>query len=104
LKINTVQIAFTNETQKTNGNSPAGSIRIKCKEYLKMKKIVVAGTGGFIAGHLVNELTEKGYSVRAVDIKPLNEWYQVSDKADNLVLDLRLRENCYKDTIHKCCK
>jgi nucleoside-diphosphate-sugar epimerase len=30
-----------------------------------------------------------------VDIKPLNEWYQVSNEADNLVLDLRLRENCY---------
>jgi nucleoside-diphosphate-sugar epimerase len=60
-----------------------------------MKKIVVAGAGGFIAGHLVKELIKKGHSVRAVDIKPLNEWYQVSNEADNLVLDLRLRENCY---------
>ena len=60
-----------------------------------MKKIIVAGAGGFIAGHLVKELIKKGNSVRAVDIKPLNEWYQVSDEADNLVLDLRLRENCY---------
>lgn len=61
-----------------------------------MKKIVVTGAGGFIAGHLVKELIKKGNSVRAVDLKPLNEWYQVSDEADNLVLDLRLRENCYK--------
>jgi len=61
-----------------------------------MKKIVVAGAGGFIAGHLVKELIKKGQKVRAVDIKPLNEWYQVSNEADNLVLDLRLRENCYK--------
>jgi GDP-D-mannose 3', 5'-epimerase len=61
-----------------------------------MKKIVVAGAGGFIGGHLVKELTEKGNKVRAVDIKPLNEWYQVSGSADNLVLDLRLRENCYR--------
>ena len=61
-----------------------------------MKKIVVAGAGGFIAGHLVKELIKKGHNVRAVDIKPLNEWYQVSNEADNLVLDLRLRENCYK--------
>jgi GDP-D-mannose 3',5'-epimerase len=60
-----------------------------------MNKIVVAGAGGFIAGHLVRELIKKGHIVRAVDIKPLNEWYQVSDKADNLVLDLRLRENCF---------
>ena len=61
-----------------------------------MKKIVVAGAGGFIGGHLVNELVKKGLHVRAVDIKPLNEWYQVSGEADNLVLDLRLRENCYQ--------
>lgn len=61
-----------------------------------MKRIIVAGAGGFIGGHLVKELTKKGNVVRAVDIKPLNEWYQVSGEADNLVLDLRLRENCYQ--------
>lgn len=59
-----------------------------------MKRIVVAGAGGFIGGHLVKELVKKGNKVRAVDIKPLNEWYQISDDADNLVLDLRLKENC----------
>jgi nucleoside-diphosphate-sugar epimerase len=59
-----------------------------------MKRIVVAGAGGFIGGHLVKELVKKGQHVRAVDIKPLNEWYQISDEAENLVLDLRLRENC----------
>jgi GDP-D-mannose 3',5'-epimerase len=59
-----------------------------------MKKIVIAGAGGFIAGHLVKELINKGHIVRAVDLKPLNEWYQISEKADNLVLDLRLKENC----------
>ena len=61
-----------------------------------MQKIVVTGAGGFIAGHLVKELLKKGHKVRAVDIKPLNEWYQLSQEADNLVLDLRLRGNCYK--------
>jgi GDP-D-mannose 3',5'-epimerase len=60
-----------------------------------MKKILIAGAGGFIGGHLVKELVKKGNSVRAVDIKPLNEWYQITDGVDNLVLDLRLRENCY---------
>jgi nucleoside-diphosphate-sugar epimerase len=59
-----------------------------------MKRILVAGAGGFIGGHLVKELTKKGNKVRAIDIKPLNEWYQVSEDADNLVLDLRLKENC----------
>lgn len=61
-----------------------------------MKKIVVAGTGGFIADHLVKELIRKGPDVRAVDLKPLNEWFQVSNESDNMVLDLRLRENCYQ--------
>jgi GDP-D-mannose 3', 5'-epimerase len=61
-----------------------------------MNRIVITGAGGFIAGHLVKELTRKGNKVRAVDIKPLNEWYQVSEDADNLILDLRSRENCYK--------
>ncbi len=60
-----------------------------------MKKILVAGAGGFIGGHLVKELVKKGNSVRAVDIKPLNEWYQHTEGVENLVLDLRLRENCY---------
>ena len=61
-----------------------------------MKKIVVAGAGGFIAGHLVVELKNKEYQVRAVDKKPLNQWYQASEGVDNLVLDLTIKENCYK--------
>ena len=61
-----------------------------------MKKIVVAGAGGFIGGHLVKKLVKEGHQVRAVDIKPLNEWYQVSVGADNLVLDLKLKDNCYQ--------
>ncbi|HJZ41378.1 MAG TPA: NAD-dependent epimerase/dehydratase family protein [Bacteroidales bacterium] len=61
-----------------------------------MKKAVVTGAGGFIAGHLVVSLKNKGYRVRAVDKKPLNQWYQVSEDVDNLVLDLTLKENCYR--------
>ena len=59
-------------------------------------KAVVSGAGGFIGGHLVVALKNLGYQVRAVDKKPLNQWYQVSDDVDNLVLDLNIRENCYK--------
>jgi GDP-D-mannose 3',5'-epimerase len=58
-----------------------------------MKNILVAGAGGFIGGHLVNAL-KKEHRVRAVDIKPLNHWYQRSAEAENRVLDLRIRENC----------
>ncbi len=57
--------------------------------------IVVAGAGGFIGGHLVEYFLDKGYTnIRAVDIKPLEEWYQVSEVAENIVADLKDRNNC----------
>jgi nucleoside-diphosphate-sugar epimerase len=59
--------------------------------------IVVGGAGGFIGGHLVSDLLRQGYTkVRAVDIKPFDEWHQCFDDAENLQLDLQLRENCVK--------
>jgi nucleoside-diphosphate-sugar epimerase len=61
----------------------------------KMKRIVVAGAGGFIGGHLSRKLKDMGHDVRAVDKKPLNQWYQVHKDIDNLVLDLNVKENCY---------
>ncbi len=61
-----------------------------------MKRIVVAGAGGFIGGHLVKALVAHGYQVRGVDKKPLNQWYQVTEEADNLILDLMIKENCYQ--------
>ncbi|RRA49677.1 NAD-dependent epimerase/dehydratase family protein [Acidipila sp. EB88] len=62
---------------------------------LKNEKVVVCGAGGFIGGHLVKDLLANGVNVvRAVDIKPLDEWYQTSDGVENLSLDLRDRANC----------
>ncbi|HLP71533.1 MAG TPA: NAD-dependent epimerase/dehydratase family protein [Bacteroidales bacterium] len=61
-----------------------------------MKRILVAGAGGFIGGHLVKALQARGNKIRAVDIKPLNEWYQVSEDSENLVLDLKLKDNCHQ--------
>ena len=58
-------------------------------------KILVAGAGGFIGGHLVNRLIQDGYEVKAVDIKPLDEWFQLSQKADNFSKDMTLLENCH---------
>jgi GDP-D-mannose 3',5'-epimerase len=43
--------------------------------------VLVAGAGGFIGGHLVKKLIQEGHEVRAVDIKPLEEWHQASTSA-----------------------
>ncbi len=62
---------------------------------MKSGVTVVTGAGGFIGGALVADLRKRGVSrIRAVDIKPLEEWYQVCDEAENLVLDLNLKEHC----------
>ncbi|MDA8777176.1 NAD-dependent epimerase/dehydratase family protein [Pontimonas sp.] len=57
--------------------------------------ILVAGAGGFIGGWLVRSLQEQGFSdIRAVDLKPLSDWYQVFDGVENHVADLQLLQNC----------
>jgi len=58
--------------------------------------VLVAGGGGFIGGHLVAALGRRGLRIRSVDIKPLEEWYQVSAGAENVVADLKLIDNCMR--------
>ncbi len=49
--------------------------------------VLVTGAGGFIGGHLVADLLKQGQTVRAVDVKPQEEWYQVHDAAESIVAD-----------------
>src|ERR1700761_8395911 len=59
------------------------------------KKIVVCGGGGFIGGHLVADLLKQGHhEIRAVDIKPFDEWYQRFPEVENLQLDLQDKDAC----------
>ena len=61
--------------------------------------VVVTGAGGFIGAHLVADLLRRGHQrVRAVDIKPLYEWFQLFPGIDNRRCDLRGRDACYAVT------
>jgi nucleoside-diphosphate-sugar epimerase len=59
--------------------------------------VLVTGGGGFIGGHMVRTLRDKGFRhIRAVDRKPFDEWYQMFDDVDNLHLDLTFLDACQK--------
>ncbi|MGN6782439.1 MAG: NAD-dependent epimerase/dehydratase family protein [Marmoricola sp.] len=60
--------------------------------------VLVAGAGGFIGGHLVNDLLCQGLTVRAVDIKPFDEWHQVHAEAENHRYDVSMRDEALKAT------
>ena len=63
------------------------------------ERAVVCGAGGFIGGHLIKGLQTRGVQVvRAVDVKPLDEWYQVTDGVENVSLDLKDKDNCLRAT------
>jgi nucleoside-diphosphate-sugar epimerase len=57
--------------------------------------IVVTGAGGFIAGNLVSHFKNQGFSrIRAVDKKPLSEWYLKAPGVENLSLDCSVESHC----------
>ena len=59
------------------------------------KKILVAGGGGFIGGHLAKSLVNRGHDVRVVDVKPLDQWYQRTEGAENIVANLEEKDACF---------
>jgi nucleoside-diphosphate-sugar epimerase len=56
--------------------------------------ILVTGGGGFIGGHLVAELVRKGHRVRAVDLKPLDQWWQRFPEVESWSANLERIEEC----------
>jgi len=74
-----------------------GSLAGNHREDDKNRLIVVAGAGGFIAGALVRYFNDRGFTnIRAVDKKPLPEWYQRVSGVENLCLDLSEKESCIR--------
>ncbi len=59
--------------------------------------IVITGAGGFIAGALTRYFHEQGYTrIRAIDKKPLPDWYQRVPGVECLCLDLSEKENAIR--------
>ncbi len=62
---------------------------------LRGKRVLIAGAGGFIGGHLARRALERGAAfVRCADVKLLEDWYQVHIGCENLILDLARLADC----------
>lgn len=63
----------------------------------KESRILVTGAGGFIGGALIKHFRDNGYlNLKAVDRKPLEEWYYLDPKSENHQFDLQKKSSCYK--------
>jgi nucleoside-diphosphate-sugar epimerase len=60
--------------------------------------VLVTGAGGFIGGHLCKALLDGGASVRGVDVKPLDEWYQRHESVEAVQADLAGLDACMSAT------
>ncbi len=68
---------------------------IRRADMQKNDLIVIAGAGGFIAGALARYFHDRGFTrIRAIDKKPLPEWYQHIPGVECLSMDLSIEGNC----------
>ena len=59
--------------------------------------IVITGGGGFIGGNLAQYFRKKGFTrIRAVDKKPLYEWYLHVPGVESLCFDVSNEANCHR--------
>jgi GDP-D-mannose 3',5'-epimerase len=59
--------------------------------------IVISGAGGFIAGALTRYFHHKGFTrIRAIDRKPIPQWYQRVPGVESISMDLSVQENAIK--------
>ena len=63
-----------------------------------MAKYLIVGGGGFIGGHLISKLLDQQNQIRAVDVKPLDLWFQKFEGVENFSLDMQEYENCLSMT------
>jgi GDP-D-mannose 3', 5'-epimerase len=57
--------------------------------------IVIAGAGGFIGGHLTADYIKQGFTrIRAVDVKPFENWYQQFPEVENIQANLMEKIAC----------
>ena len=63
----------------------------------KDDQVVITGAGGFIAGALTRYFHDQGFTrIRAIDRKPLPDWYQHVPGVESLCMDLSEKDNCIR--------
>jgi nucleoside-diphosphate-sugar epimerase len=64
-------------------------------DFHRKPRVVVCGAGGFVGGQMVKYLVKKGFEVRAVSSRPIDQWLYVDrDAAHSYSADLRDPSAC----------
>jgi nucleoside-diphosphate-sugar epimerase len=78
-------------TTEFNDTIPGTNVR---RDLRRDDVIVITGAGGFIAGSLTRYFADQGYTrIRAIDRKPLPEWYLRVPGVESISMDLSNEQN-----------